>query len=40
MAGAGCVTAAPAPVVRYWRARPGDLLHLDAKKLGRIDGCK
>jgi transposase InsO family protein len=26
------------PVVRYERARPGELLHLDIKKLGRI-GC-
>jgi transposase InsO family protein len=28
----------PTPVVRYQRARPGDLLHLDTKKLGRIAG--
>jgi transposase len=28
----------PVPVVRYERAMPGDLLHLDTKKLGRIDG--
>jgi transposase InsO family protein len=28
----------PVPVVRYQRARPGELLHLDTKKLGRIDG--
>jgi len=28
----------PAPVVRYERQRPGELLHLDTKKLGRIDG--
>lgn len=28
----------PLPVVRYERAAPGDLLHLDTKKLGRIDG--
>ena len=28
----------PAPVVRYERAAPGELLHLDTKKLGRIDG--
>jgi transposase InsO family protein len=28
----------PAPVVRYERERPGELLHLDIKKLGRIDG--
>ena len=27
----------PAPV-RYERARPGELIHLDTKKLGRIDG--
>lgn len=26
------------PVVRYERDRPGELLHLDMKKLGRIDG--
>ena len=26
----------PRPVVRYERARPGELLHLDIKKLGRI----
>ena len=26
----------PQPVVRYERARPGELLHLDVKKLGRI----
>jgi transposase InsO family protein len=28
----------PLPVVRYERAAPGELLHLDTKKLGRIDG--
>ena len=28
----------PAPVIRYERERPGELLHLDTKKLGRIDG--
>ncbi len=28
----------PVPVVRYEREAPGDLLHLDTKKLGRI-GC-
>ncbi|HWB48638.1 MAG TPA: hypothetical protein VG651_05980 [Stellaceae bacterium] len=28
----------PVPVVRYERRRPGELLHLDTKKLGRIDG--
>ena len=28
----------PAPVVRYERERPGELLHLDTKKLGRIAG--
>jgi len=28
----------PAPVVRYQRQRPGELLHLDTKKLGRIAG--
>ena len=26
------------PVIRYQRASPGDLLHIDTKKLGRIDG--
>jgi transposase InsO family protein len=26
------------PVVRYQRQRPGELLHIDTKKLGRIDG--
>jgi len=26
----------PAPVLRYERAQPGELLHLDTKKLGRI----
>lgn len=26
----------PQPIVRYERARPGELLHLDIKKLGRI----
>jgi hypothetical protein len=26
------------PVVRYQREQPGELLHIDAKKLGRIDG--
>ena len=28
----------PTPVVRYQRAHPGELLHLDTKKLGRIAG--
>ena len=28
----------PTPVVRYQRARPGELLHPDTKKLGRIAG--
>jgi len=28
----------PAPVVRYQRERPGELIHLDTKKLGRING--
>lgn len=28
----------PVAVVRYERAAPGELLHLDTKKLGRIDG--
>ena len=26
------------PVIRYERARPGELVHIDTKKLGRIDG--
>ena len=26
------------PVVRYERQRPGELIHIDTKKLGRIDG--
>jgi transposase InsO family protein len=26
------------PVIRYQRAHPGELLHIDTKKLGRIDG--
>jgi transposase InsO family protein len=26
------------PVVRYERARPGELIHIDSKRLGRIDG--
>ena len=30
--------APPAPVLRYERAAPGELLHLDTKKFGRIDG--
>lgn len=28
----------PVPIVRYERAAPGELLHIDTKKLGRIDG--
>ena len=28
----------PAPIVRYERTEPGELLHIDTKKLGRIDG--
>jgi transposase InsO family protein len=28
----------PVPVVRYERATPGELLHIDTKKLARIDG--
>ena len=31
-------TKDPTPVVRYEHERPGDLLHLDTKKLGRIVG--
>ena len=26
------------PVIRYQRERPGELIHIDIKKLGRIDG--
>lgn len=26
------------PIVRYERATPGELLHIDTEKLGRIDG--
>ena len=28
----------PAPVVRYQRQRPGELVHIDTKKLGKIAG--
>jgi transposase InsO family protein len=28
----------PIPVVRYERQKPGELIHIDTKKLGRIDG--
>ena len=28
----------PQPVIRYERERPGELVHIDTKKLGRIDG--
>ena len=28
----------PAPVERYERERPGELIHIDSKRLGRIDG--
>ena len=28
----------PAPAVRYQRQRPGELIHIDTKKLGRIGG--
>jgi transposase InsO family protein len=30
--------AAPEPIRRYEKSRPGELLHLDIKKLGRIQG--
>ena len=30
--------APPEPVNRYERARPGELVHIDVKKLGRIEG--
>src|SRR3546814_5749055 len=26
------------PAIRYERQRPGELIHIDTKKLGRIDG--
>jgi transposase len=29
---------APPPAIRYERERPGELIHIDSKKLGRIDG--
>ncbi len=29
---------APMPVIRYEREKPGELIHIDTKKLGRIDG--
>lgn len=28
----------PQPIVRYERASPGELLHIDTKRLGRIQG--
>ncbi len=28
----------PEPVVRYEREHPGELIHIDIKKLGRIEG--
>ena len=28
----------PIPILRYERARPGEMIHLDIKKLGKIDG--
>jgi transposase InsO family protein len=38
--GLGRLTALDArpPIVRYERERPGELIHIDIKKLGRIDG--
>ncbi len=33
-----CVEEEPAPPVRYEHLRPGDLLHIDAKKRARING--
>ena len=32
------VLDAPMPVIRYEREKPGELIHIDTKKLGRIDG--
>lgn len=29
---------ARSPVIRYQREKPGELIHIDTKKLGRIDG--
>jgi transposase InsO family protein len=34
-----CSLEPAAPVLRYERARPGELLHVDIKKLGRIEGA-
>ena len=28
----------PVPIIRYEREAPGDMIHIDTKKLGRIDG--
>ena len=28
----------PEPIRRYEKARPGELIHIDVKKLGRIEG--
>jgi hypothetical protein len=36
-AGSGALDPKP-EIVRYQRERPGELIHLDIKKLGRIDG--
>lgn len=32
-----CLDPKP-PVIRYQREHPGELIHIDTKKLGRIDG--
>jgi hypothetical protein len=35
----GLSTVEPgSPVVRYQRQRPGELIHIEVKKLGRVDG--
>jgi transposase InsO family protein len=34
---AGCATWSPEPIRRYERAQPGELIHIDIKKLGRFD---
>ena len=38
--GLGCLSALDPrpPIIRYEREQPGELIHIDIKKLGRIDG--
>ena len=39
MGSAGSRPSTPSPtIVRYQREQPGELIHIDIKKLGRIDG--